>query len=120
MSLAPDTEIENRRVRAPLPSQARLTTVPVEFAPDSAVAQIESQLEKKVEEEVRSERSSEDQEPSRNKTTGAKRGRKKKTELKSGDAEIVSKEPDTSRTGPSPDDKYCPDSKVFARYCIDH
>ena len=119
LSVAPDTEIENHSVRAPLPSLARLTTV--EFAPDSAVAQISSQLEEEKEEQQqeRGERSSDSEQPSRNKTTPAKRGRKKKTERKvqSGEgAGETSTEPERSRTGtPSSDDKYCPDSKVFAR-----
>ena len=124
LSLAPDTEIESHRVRAPLPHPPRVTTV--EFAPDNAVAQIESQVEEKKEEldEARLERSSESDLPSRNKTTPAKRGRKRKTEKKelekknarSGEGpEQASTEPDTSRTGPPPDEKYCVDSKVFAR-----
>ena len=129
MSLAPDTEIESHRVRAPLPQPARLTTV--EFAPDSAVAQIESQLGKEKEQEAMPERSRESEQPTRSLTTPAKRGRKKKSEkkeleVKSGQGiEEVSQLPDTSRAGhppplvAPPDEKYCVDSKVFARYSID-
>ena len=114
LSLAPETPIDNHRVRAPLPALPRLPSLE-----SSEGAQRESEGE-----EVRA---SESEGPARAKTPGAKRGRKSKTEMrelerkkvKSGEeAEQDSREADTDRTetGPPEDDqRFCPESKVFGR-----
>ena len=126
LSLAPETPIDNHRVRAPLPALPRLPRVD-----SSEVAQRESEGEEEVRRSElwseRSERSSESEGSGRSKTPGAKRGRKSKTEMreierkkvKSGEgAEEVSREADTGRTAtgaPEDDQRFCPESKVFGR-----
>ena len=130
LSLLPEPERENHRVRSLLPQ-------PPELALADSVEELEEpggsegkdterlfgDCEKlnEFEEEVRSERSEMSSE-SGTKTPGAKRGRKRKSEIKleSERKKVKSGEEPELETSRTEDQRYSPESKVFARYCIDH
>ena len=105
LSVAPETSIARHSVVAPLPPQPRVATV--EFAPDSAVAEIESQPHH----------------------SPPRRGRKRKGEMKEADSDsskdkaraaIVTKEATetSAQTGTKVEERqerHAVNSKVFAR-----